>query len=310
MDKFVDFFNTPKRGLTNTQKNKMLDGLAKIARQLVDAKGNKIFRASNVTGEIQLANGQSLPKFDLDRIKYSSNADYIDNQEKISDNKNKVTNEYKDIPQRAGELVQRIVSNENFKVSPLDDVDMLCDKVLASVKNAVERQFHLHKRAKTLAEQQRHLNLGAFYLGMVDEIRSDFNAGGQTYKVIIGSRSVRESARAGSNLAKSIQARGQQISNDEKIAVKSAAATNGFSEDIKDIVNDVRKQDRGDGIKFSYGKHSSQGAFSNVKYSIGSNDDNSAESITEKIRNKLYSIFKIRWVIIKILFSQSTIILR
>ena len=60
-DKFTDFFNTPKHGLTREQKNKMYDALGKMARSIVDDKGNAIFRYNSRTKNIELANGEPLP---------------------------------------------------------------------------------------------------------------------------------------------------------------------------------------------------------------------------------------------------------
>ena len=61
MDKFTDFFNTPKNGLTREQKNKMYDTFGKMARSIVDSNGNAIFRFNNRTKDIELSSGDLLP---------------------------------------------------------------------------------------------------------------------------------------------------------------------------------------------------------------------------------------------------------
>ena len=62
MEKFTDFFNTPRNGLTREQKNKMYEAFGKMARTIEDGKGNAIFRFNNRTKEIELANGEALPQ--------------------------------------------------------------------------------------------------------------------------------------------------------------------------------------------------------------------------------------------------------
>ena len=61
LDKFTDFFNTPKLGLTREQKNKMFDAFGKIVRKIKDGNGNVIFRFNNRTKDIELASGELLP---------------------------------------------------------------------------------------------------------------------------------------------------------------------------------------------------------------------------------------------------------
>ena len=61
LDKFTDFFNTPKNGLTREQKNKMYDTFGKMVRTITDENGNTIFRFNNRTKNIELANGDALP---------------------------------------------------------------------------------------------------------------------------------------------------------------------------------------------------------------------------------------------------------
>ncbi len=61
MDRFTDFFNTPKNGLTRDQKNKMYDTFGKMVRSIVDAKGNPVFRFNNRTKNVELADGEQLP---------------------------------------------------------------------------------------------------------------------------------------------------------------------------------------------------------------------------------------------------------
>ena len=62
MDKFTSYFSNPKGGLTRTQRNAMYDAFNKNVRAMVDSDGNKIFRVSNTTSEIQKFNGEKLPE--------------------------------------------------------------------------------------------------------------------------------------------------------------------------------------------------------------------------------------------------------
>ena len=82
---------------------------------------------------------------------------------------------------------------------------------------------------------------------MVDEIRGDFNAGGQTYSLISGSRLVRGRAKEGSNLSRSLQTGRRAIS--ETTGEEGISAVDGFSKENQLIVDAIRKQDRGDGVK-------------------------------------------------------------
>ena len=65
-----------------------------------------------------------------------------------------------------------------------------------------------------------------------DEIRRDFNAGGKTYKIVVGSPVVQGRAKEGSNLATSIRNRGRNIDEarrlDRTLGVKTAGAVDVY----------------------------------------------------------------------------------
>ena len=93
LDKFTDFFNTPKNGLTREQKNKMYDAFGKMVRTITDENGNTIFRFNNRTKNIELSNGDALPavKFsarDIDVMPDTMNTNKNNQLAKLFDNVN------------------------------------------------------------------------------------------------------------------------------------------------------------------------------------------------------------------------------
>ena len=181
----------------------------------------------------------------------------IDNGTAQGDNETKVTRAFNDIPHRALAMAKDIVSNPRFasRISSRDDVDTIADKIVAPMKEAAEQQLNKYRTETTEEGRKARLNMAAYFIGLVDETRSDFNAGGQIYRAAIQSRAVRQSATEGSALRKSIQARSAQIAQGARdgrtIGVKTAGAVDGFSKAASPLVDAIRQQDRGDGVKFS-----------------------------------------------------------
>ena len=60
MNKFVDHFRNPQDKLKTVQAQALANEFCKIANQLVDANGNKIFRYNCRTKNIELADGRGL----------------------------------------------------------------------------------------------------------------------------------------------------------------------------------------------------------------------------------------------------------
>lgn len=191
----------------------------------------------------------------IDDVRFS-----IDNSEKMGDNE--VTRQYRDIPTRAQEFVSNELNNPGLahRVTSSDDIDSVCDKVVAPLKEMAEVILDRHQRTNDPLKKERMLNQAAFFVGMVDEIRRDFNAGGRIYEIVSRSGLVRGQAREGSNLAESLRYRGREIAEasrtGKEIGVKIAGAVDGFSGRHQSIVDDIRKQDRGDGVKFSVNMNS------------------------------------------------------
>ena len=81
MDRFRDFFAKPGVGLTKAQSTAMRDAFAALARDMVDEHGRRIFRVSEFSRRITLANGAPLPS-----AKYS-----LDNRERRGDNEDRIS---------------------------------------------------------------------------------------------------------------------------------------------------------------------------------------------------------------------------
>ena len=60
MNKFIDHFRNPDGKLTTNQSIALADEFGKIAKDLVDPNGQKIFRYNRRTHNIELADGRSL----------------------------------------------------------------------------------------------------------------------------------------------------------------------------------------------------------------------------------------------------------
>ena len=75
--------------LTPKQQDAMYKTFVKNIRSYTDANGNRIFRASNYTKEVEFANGDKLPEMDLQLF-----ANSIDNAENLGDNADRKINDY------------------------------------------------------------------------------------------------------------------------------------------------------------------------------------------------------------------------
>ena len=64
MNKFVEHFHNPQGKLTTVQAKALADEFGKIANNLTDANGEKIFRYNRRTGNIELADGRNLNSID------------------------------------------------------------------------------------------------------------------------------------------------------------------------------------------------------------------------------------------------------
>ena len=143
------------------------------------------------------------------------------------------------------------------------------------MKDMVEQSLSRFRTEENPLRKQASLNFAAYCLGIADEMRRDFNAGGKTYGTVIGSRAVRRSATEGSALRESIRARNEQIANGARegrvIGVTTAGAVDGYSKAATPIIEKLRKLDRGDGEHFSISRSDNQSGFSSaddIRYSI------------------------------------------
>ena len=181
----------------------------------------------------------------------------IDNGFKFTDNEIERMAKYMDIPHQADELVRRRLTSPKTmqKISGKMDVDTLADMSIAPAKDMVEQLLAQYRTEENPLRKQMRLNMAAYYLAIADEIRRDFNAGGQVYKTAIGSPAVRRAAAKGSALRASIQARNAQIraaaAEGKEIGVTTAGAVDNYTDDATPIVNELRKLDRGDGVHYS-----------------------------------------------------------
>ena len=89
MNDFSDLLHKPLYGLTTVQRNAMVQSFARMASSMVDADGQKIFRVSSQTNEIQLASGKPLTD-----VKYS--VDRSTNEGDNGSKKDALTDEMKD----------------------------------------------------------------------------------------------------------------------------------------------------------------------------------------------------------------------
>lgn len=72
LNKFIDYFRNPQGKLTTEQATRLADEFGRIARNLVDNNGNKIFRYNNRTHNIEVIDGRSLESVRAsDDVKYS-----------------------------------------------------------------------------------------------------------------------------------------------------------------------------------------------------------------------------------------------
>lgn len=292
MKSFQAFMKNPDAGLTRAKIAAMNNELAKFLRRVEDGNGNRIFSVTP-KGEIRRYDGRALPA-----VAYSAKTSekwdegLAGNQADRENQNNRkletVSRKYADIPYRAQEYIQRVTSSDSFArlVRSSEDIGAVCDRAVQNLKGAAEAQISNYLEATNPVQQQRSLDLAAFYVGMVDEIRRDFSEGGQTYKIIAGCRAVRESATAGSNLARSLRdgRRANQGANG-----KGTAAVDGYSHKAAPVVAKIREQDRGDGIKFSVnlgnkGRSGNQGGFSRGAKKEQSLLDKAKSAFTQKMK--------------------------
>ena len=221
------------------------------------------------------------------------NEEDVDNQNERGDNEIKVTANYKDIPYQAVESARRRMEKPQVasRISGNWDVDTLANIIIAPMKDMVEQSLSRFRTEENPLRKQASLNFAAYCLGIADEMRRDFNAGGKTYGTVIGSRAVRRSATEGSALRESIRARNEQIANGARegrvIGVTTAGAVDGYSKAATPIIEKLRKLDRGDGEHFSISRSDNQSGFSSaddIRYSISEEE----QSMQEAEKSYLY----------------------
>ena len=215
------------------------------------------------------------------------NEEDVDNQNERGDNEIKVTANYKDIPYQAVESARRRMEKPQVasRISGNWDVDTLANIIIAPMKDMVEQSLSRFRTEENPLRKQASLNFAAYCLGIADEMRRDFNAGGKTYGTVIGSRAVRRSATEGSALRESIRARNEQIANGARegrvIGVTTAGAVDGYSKGATPIIEKLRKLDRGDGEHFSISRSDNQSGFSSaddIRYSISEEEQSMQEA--------------------------------
>lgn len=81
MDRVTNYFNTPKYGLTNSQKNQMFAELGKALKQIKESNGKPRYRYGDVSHAVQYFDGRGLEDFDESNseIKYSIGRSNDDN---------------------------------------------------------------------------------------------------------------------------------------------------------------------------------------------------------------------------------------
>lgn len=131
MDRFHEFMRAPY-GLNGEQQQAMTAAFAKLARDMVDADGKKLFRVSNRTNVIQLANGSPLSS----AAKYS-----IDNSDNLGNNESKkVLND-----KQKQRIFEDVVSRMNDRIDNLVKQGTSDDEISKELddENSVSREKSL-----------------------------------------------------------------------------------------------------------------------------------------------------------------------
>lgn len=276
------------RGLSTTQVDAMVRTFEDMALNLKDANGKHIFKKSRESAHgLATMNGRPMEAvaYSLDNSKelanrrtitYDDNGNIIPLSQRFDPSKNdirymaevpidknakmgdtEVTRKFNDIPKLAMKYAQSVIDSKEFarRIKPTDTVDELCDKLLATVKRDADKYLTMRDDEKNLIRKKVYLNTAALNVGIVDEVRRNFNAGGQIYRACTESPNVLKSAPIGSVLRRSIRDRGKEIARARadggEIVVPTAGAVDGFAAKNQPIVDNIRTQDRGDGAKFS-----------------------------------------------------------
>ena len=251
--KFQAFMKNPEAGLTNAKIAAMNKAIANFARRCVDGDGKRIFSVT-AKGEVRRFDGRALPAvaYSVNENRDNSLAGKKAGTGKLNNNEKPetVTRQYADIPQCAAAFVDGLMKNNSFmgRIKSSDDVDSVCDKIVEQLKWEAERQIKQYSESTDSSYQQNRLNMAALWVGMADEIRRDFNEGGQIYRSFSRSDGLRRYATEGSTLRESIRNR---LRGEAEARRKETAAVDGYSRKAAPIVAKIREQDRGDGAKFS-----------------------------------------------------------
>ena len=279
MNKFVDHFRNPQGKLKTVQAQALADEFGKIANQLVDANGNKIFRYNRRTKNIELADGRS-----LDSVRSDGEAKYSSENEK---NAVIVTGdefgEYSDIKELRKKAIQYYKENLqgtsvfNEKLGKIDiDENGLVEFTAAGRKKvestiAQEQKLLLVKHLPQLireakeiqkanATKERHKDDIFYYM------KNSAVIDGTPVPVHI--TLIKHNTRRIQFYNHAVETENAPVNSAEPVSSKEALGLPPVGAPSKKNIPQSEN---------------------NIKYSIG--NDNSSESLKQKIKNKISSLF-------------------
>ena len=279
MNKFVDHFRNPQGKLKTVQAQALADEFGKIANQLVDANGNKIFRYNRRTKNIELADGRS-----LDSVRSDGEAKYSSENEK---NAVIVTGdefgEYSDIKELRKKAIQYYKENLqgtsvfNEKLGKIDiDENGLVEFTAAGRKKvestiAQEQKLLLVKHLPQLireakeiqkanATKERHKDDIFYYM------KNSAVIDGTPVPVHI--TLIKHNTRRIQFYNHAVETENAPVNSAEPVSSKEALGLPPVGAPSKKNIPQSEN---------------------NIKYSIG--NDNSSESLKQKIKNKISSMF-------------------
>ncbi|MBQ6004817.1 MAG: transglycosylase SLT domain-containing protein, partial [Selenomonadaceae bacterium] len=311
MNKFVDHFRNPQGKLKTVQAQALADEFGKIANQLVDANGNKIFRYNRRTKNIELADGRSLAtKKDVNdgelelpqgyRTESGRPLNQSDAREFIikPDGSRDFGKIDKEIVIAANELLKKNQSEFRFKIAPvrllvgtedIGGVDGFGYKhILEHLQSIKDRGF------ENIPQYVEHVlkNFNQVYKADKEENRIILYCKGDTSKGFMPLDL--EFEKREDNFYNIITAYPRRRANKRETLLIDTRPTNASTvaatvPHLQDSNNQNGVASQRDIVVSNVSKENISQSEGEIKYSIG--NDNSAESLKQKIKNKISSLF-------------------
>ena len=180
MNKFIDHFRNPDGKLTTKQAQAFADEFGRIANQLKDPNGNKIFRYNRRTRNIELADGRKVEDFSFDEKETRKNIVRAEREgtikysEGTNDNSNKVKQWFSDIADKFSKAIgvdsDKVITTEAQRKKSDQPQDK---QTLGLVESIFASPSRIAKRVRVF---RAFFNMGDRAMDKLVKLRDEYSA--------------------------------------------------------------------------------------------------------------------------------------